>query len=1357
MKKPRLFFITVLVLLIINTAFFIAWYGFDLQGSVKRMIERELSNTLEGNFSIGEFSIGDRQIIASRLRFKHRKDEYNFEVEQLRIRYNLLLLLLTKFDLGRGILSVEIEKPIAQIKYEPTDEPRSSSTPFEIPDLTKYFKQLRVSNGSALLHLGINTSSDSIQVLVVSERISDLSLTLDNDTSSHVNLSMRIGKKGTIKAKGELNMGAIHKAELELEAYSPSQIVHDLVKDFHCEISGQAKLHQEHNKAPLQLSYNTILWNTSGNVYGQTLLVPYLSARGSLKELSMDISESSIGASRLAGSIYIGDLDQKASLSAQVKIPALDTSIFFDSLRGLVRGTADIQGSLKKPIVSLKLAADELHYLDYKVSDLSVKADYQEQVIVFDIQNLEYEQHKIQSIGSYDIDTQQLKGSMNLSPVLSAAPVSIRSDVKFDVTFIGSYPIADIELQSLDAVYAKYHSGLSRGKVKLAPLFIDGSLKHYLADIDIQSQNGLSVNAIGDVISRSATAKVQFDKLLLNKVVNDSSISHYKPYLDGELVLILNGNNISGGIETILKTDAEIRFAGSVISKFSYDIDQKSGTLLFESANSSFNDQEFDISFFANLLDSTLSVSNLNLNDRINLSGKIDLAHPETFCADMVIKNISTDYLQGYIDFTGIVLPSVEHINMEIKYNLCDTREIYGKLELSGINIDPLKTLNSTLLLEGTERNFGITGAISDGYNTMLKIDGKANLVPQINVDVTATTDKLAIRNLIKELPIFAHLDSKLQISYKDILGEQEDLTISAILSSENAVFREYVIDSVRVDIVQRPNVLKVNEVRLYAKNLAELNANGALDYNLLSGTFFEGDSELYLNMSVELMRWLTNNIPYFENAKGSTSLECTIGTQEDQFSVISGNLMISNGFFKLKDQMESISDFRLHGTFENNRFTLSDARFDVGQGKVFIRNYFDPEPSDHFMVGPLDLGIWQVRTNSNGILVNVPYYSPPRTLTKVILQGRNSDFITVKGPFDDMKILGDAYVSNTSAVYPSNTDNLMKLINTVRESATSSSNDGDESAPLPFVLDAMIIVQDNARYVTYPLNIEVNPNSFLHLIYDGQDFSVRDASFISERGTIDFLGTLFNVDFVNVSIVEAQNITNIDGTFYKRAADGTMVTLRVSTSRDSEKPFLSRLEFTLSSDNPQDRTITHIISRLRYNESIEDLNPDQRNSLLQDEALNMISQNLNTSILTPFLHPLENRIRRTLRLDSFTIRAGFIQNLFNEYTTDSSQLAQYTDLKQIDSDLMEFSSSILLNNLSVSMSKYLGRKMFIDYQFELQEATDLSKKTKILISHDTSLRMMLPLRFRIAYTLKYEPLDESLSHEVRLQRSFRF
>ncbi|MDD2332734.1 MAG: hypothetical protein PHI68_08815, partial [Candidatus Cloacimonetes bacterium] len=384
-----------------------------------------------------------------------------------------------------------------------------------------------------------------------------------------------------------------------------------------------------------------------------------------------------------------------------------------------------------------------------------------------------------------------------------------------------------------------------------------------------------------------------------------------------------------------------------------------------------------------------------------------------------------------------------------------------------------------------------------------------------------------------------------------------------------------------------------------------------------------------------------------------------------------------------------------------------------------------------------------------------IPGFTLPKTTTTIALKGRNSRYASISGPFDDMKILGDLTISDSSVVFPPNTENLLKMINSVRDVGKPKKK--SDPQPLPFNLDLMVDLQENLRYVTFPVNIEIMSNSYIHVVYDGNKWIVNDALFASEKGNIDFFGTIFQVDFLSFRIVDAQDLMSVDGDFISRTADGTVVTLNVRTDSDLSKDFLNRISFNLVSDNPDDVSATQILSRLRYNRSMEDLTPEEKQSLLQDEALGIVSQSLNSTLLAPVFYPIQNRIRRFLRLDAFTIQAGFIQNLFTEYQTDSQQLSEIVDMKQLNSDIVQFSSSILLNNLSIGMSKYLGRKIYLDYNFKLQEATDIYSKTQILVRHDTGIRVVLPERLRLSYTFTYEPVEEDVIHEIMLQRSFRF
>ncbi|MCK7532241.1 MAG: hypothetical protein MZV63_15040 [Marinilabiliales bacterium] len=76
----------------------------------------------------------------------------------------------------------------------------------------------------------------------------------------------------------------------------------------------------------------------------------------------------------------------------------------------------------------------------------------------------------------------------------------------------------------------------------------------------------------------------------------------------------------------------------------------------------------------------------------------------------------------------------------------------------------------------------------------------------------------------------------------------------------------------------------------------------------------------------------------------------------------------------------------------------------------------------------------------------------------------------------------------------------------------------------------------------------------------------------------------------------------------------------------------------------------------------MEDLSPYQRQNLLQDEAMQLISTSVSTTYVSQFLSPFENKIRSFLKLDSFSIRTGFIQNLFVEFASQKDPNQRFGD-----------------------------------------------------------------------------------------------
>jgi hypothetical protein len=139
---------------------------------------------------------------------------------------------------------------------------------------------------------------------------------------------------------------------------------------------------------------------------------------------------------------------------------------------------------------------------------------------------------------------------------------------------------------------------------------------------------------------------------------------------------------------------------------------------------------------------------------------------------------------------------------------------------------------------------------------------------------------------------------------------------------------------------------------------------------------------------------------------------------------------------------------------------------------------------------------------------------------------------------------------------------------------------------------------------------------------------------------------------------------------------------------------------------------------------------------------------------MDPLLSPVENWIRKTLKLDYFHLQTDLVQNLFASYSSDDK--SQYEVFDE-SNEIAKFSSELFLNNLSVSMGRYITRDLFLDYETRVEKSQDIALQTEMGIFHEFSLRYQLPYKFRILYRYKIMPFTEENPHEIMLERSFRF
>ncbi|HPV14495.1 MAG TPA: hypothetical protein PL126_02440 [Candidatus Cloacimonadota bacterium] len=1358
MKRSRSFLIFVVILLVINAIFFTAWYGFGGKNWAKGMIERLGGKALGGKLTIEGFNLGERQAYLENVSFAATDSSLSFDVRRVEVRYNLFKFIFSRFKLKHILDRVEVDSPVVRLKIVPSEEEKPPSPPFRFPDLSNYFNHVEVKNGAVSLDLGIALEFGGGELLQIKQSLNNINITAVNEDKIKLDLSANMPGEGKLKVQGSLIKDRLELATAQISSFKPQYIHHAALGYPRSMIGLQVEATQATADDDIVFNGKLMAWNTTALLLQEhAVTLPFLSAEMQDNHLSVALSTSNLGNSKVGGHFEIQDPLGKLHLDSGMVNANLDLSMISPELSGFVEANIQAQGTIKQPEASVTARSAGINVAGIRFENIALKGSFSDDLLQFTDLTVQLMEHNVAAKGSLDPFSLSIKTDLNIVPQRANQDLALKTKAKVDVDLYEALPQIGAEFLSLSVKKGSSSLDNFSGYVNLIPA-TEGAQQSYYLDCDLSSPDGQLISAVGDILNRSLAVDVDVHPIDLAGIYPHEMLTRFAPSVGGKISGFMHQDNIAAQTELrIVANNDELRLDTQLNLSGSYNLSTSRAGVYASTTDGSLNGEELNFEVIATLEDGTLNLGSLQLNEMLRATAKVPLDDIMDSTASFYLKDVSTEQIQRYVPQYTSFLPDISGVQLTGTFD----QELDAILSVGAVRIDGLKPMSANLTLRGPPENVAVMGKLKAGNKELPLKDAKLDFINGFSLDAKGIAQNFPLTEVLEDIPLQLNVSGEVGFSFGTEDSRLPGMNISADVSAPKLSFEGVPeLHNIRLIASQSDRLLQVDTLYVASSDLGELKASGALDYNLTSGSFFEGKNQLDVQADLSLFEFLKAQVPMILDASGRSNLSASIGVNEDKFVIKSGNIDLRNGYLQIKDQTEPIRALNLAASITDNRLSIDRANLLMGKGRLRFFNDFDEEPTNHFFVGLLDLGILKLGTDEPGLLVNIPEFTAPRTLTKVMLKGRNDQWFTVSGPFDDMSIKGDVYVSDAHALYPPKTDNLLNLVYSFRGAFTKSDNNGqmtDEPMPLPFKLDLIIQLEDNIRYVTYPASMDIKPGGFLHLIYDGHEFVAKEAAFNSEKGKIDFLGTVFEAEYLNISIVDAQDLFIIDGSFIKRSPDGTIIVLSVTTDRDVSKPLMERLQFNLSSDNPTDQSITDILARMRYSGSSEGMKAGQETLDLQDEALMLLSDNINASILSPMLYPLENEIRRALKLDGFSIKAGFIQNLFSQYSSNPNQFVEYGDTNHFLDDVNQFGASILLNNLSISASKYLGRKMFLDYTLSLQEATDLQRRTRILVSHDTALRLLLPHQFRLEYTFKYEPRETNLSHELMLARSFRF
>ncbi|MBN1327593.1 MAG: hypothetical protein JW996_06555, partial [Candidatus Cloacimonetes bacterium] len=1137
-----------------------------------------------------------------------------------------------------------------------------------------------------------------------------ISFTAIQADSSNFQAEFEIKKNG--KITGNLKATQIEPDSLLISYFDETKLRFDL----------DLELFQD------SLSYNGTLFDLEIDKAGFPLTAEQLVFSGNSETLSLVFPEITVNQAAFTGTLQINDLDQEKFLKGRLESQKIDVGDYSDNFNGNLKAIFNVSGTLPLPVIEFAIISPEIDFHNELFSSCTMNGTFQNRKITVDSLKFLWHNNEIKSEGYYNLE--------------GNAGYQVNSE-EFKVNYNGLIIDGNLEINGMISEKHTAEMHLERISVNWHDIRIeDLELTAELRDNDfigrlISLDKDLEITATGNFKQESWETLIRLRRLNLNNYLATDNL----PLISGNINLTRTSHDLIASTALTVYDQDFGKLNGRIIADLFTDYQQQKSEFKLYSKNLKFNYEtlEFDLEGEGSL--DSLRTTRFAINKEIFSDAWVKFRPQIEFGFDLLGNNIEiTRYLEYFFEdsFTDQFEGNVD---FDISFISENEGNAKGNIQLQSVRYRDLDSLNVELEFEGTLDHIE-TNNFNFFYHDykIAELSSQISLTPALDIFLDGEITELDLQKLFIEIDLQGKLNSAFSYfhnPYSDRLELWAEIN-DAVLNGEP-------LNSLSISFVQSDSLLTLHHFNLSGPGKFNLNCSGEIGYNILNNNYIPESGVIELTGNGDLLRLLADQFEQIESASSKTEFNMIIGTGDNGLSMRTGQFSLSRGEMKLTDQLIPMENIETDFIVENDSLHIDTCKFMLGTGHIYLDNVITGTDKDFFL-GMINLGQFLVHTGENAVLFHLDKYMPANTVANTVITGRNTDYLTISGPFDEIEILGDIHFSNGYGIFPSETENLLKVFSKI------SGDESENVSGLPLKLDLMLYFDQNVYYVTYPLNLLVNEGSYLHLIYSEDNFWVKDAYFISEQGTIDIFGTLLNADYVQVTHSQFDLNPRIKATFYKIASDGTLITLEVMNLAEIKSSSSFKLDFKLTSDNPTDSRMD-ILALLRYGRRVDEISGPQKKTMLQDEVLQIAGFGIESAFMEPLISPLENWIRQALKLDFFHLQTNLIQNIFNRYSSDETDYI----VDEEGSRQTQLTSDIFLDNLSIGMGKYLSRKLFLDYKVQFEKPQNLALSSEIGVYHNISLRYDLPLRLKLVYKFSVLPFDESDAHELSLERSFRF
>lgn len=1318
MKNRKWLLIIVSIVMIVNISFFFIIRLSIVNDLVEKKVSKYISENLQAEVQFGNFTFNDKQLRITDLQVSSL-GIFSLAVKQIYIEYNLPQLLLSNFKHLQAIKHIKIFEPTINYIIKPSiQEEKKEGEKGKIPNIAEFFKKLDIYDGT----VKIVYISGQIQA---EKELHDLNLSIVNRTDSKLTLHCIGTKSDSIYIEALLFDGALKEATLKLTDFNLENIELPDVKDFAAIMDFTLSYKNK------KFEYDGVLKHIRVETFDRIGTAHSVDFSGNESDLFCHFQDFALDGNKLQLEAVIEKIftDQR-KLTATLEAKQIPLHKYTDQVEGFADLKAKVQGSFDNLLITVDAHSDFIFSQNQMISDVEINGKMQQNQISFSLLNADWEDNTITGTGTYQIG-KELNIDLQ-SPGLSwqYGENKIKGDLTGNINYKDKLT-AVLELQNCE---------LNNPEFKLSNLTLYASMddKDFVATLQ-RANKDLQISCRGFLNPPAIEAQIKFKRFDLKNFLNNSNL----PIISGNLDVTASEFSI------ILDSDLRAydrdfgKLNGRISTNFVADLANDKTALSLRTHNGKFNYETFDLNLIAEGTLDSIRTKLFTINKVLNIDAWCKLKPELQYGMNLQSENLKVkdiaQYFMNYYTYSELQ----GNADVQMQYDSRNNGLINGNISFEKFKIGNMKDFNGQLIITGTNNLISLQNSyVNCSEDRVLDFSGDISLLPEFKVNATGALVNVSLKNIFP--------DSKLKGNVSGFFNfhkNSQSQTLTAEFQAENLKNNDLEVDRINLRLTQTDSLLTIHELLLENEKLFKLNGSGSIGYNFLTSTIHPDSNTVDLSFKGDLLEFIAEQSEAIKSGKSDCEFNLKFGIVETEVFIEEGNFKLIKGKLNIKDQPSEIDKISLIFNIENNLMNLDEFEMKIGDGKLYIKNEITGTDLD-FILGSLNLGIFKIKTNNTGLTVYIPQYTPKSSFLNAVISGRNSDYLEVTGPFDDLKIYGDVVVFNGDLIYPPDTDNLMNLFNTSKPVTRTDS----EVNPLPISFDILLHVGENVRYVTFPVDVKIQEDGYLHLKYANSEFQKPEGLFSAEEGSVDMFGTTLILDFMQVQINQFGSGATVSGVFYKKASDGTLITLEIYNDNSGAGSF-GNLKFVLKSDNPADLT-TDILAKLRYNRTMDEISPAQKKSLLQDEVIQIAGLGIESAVLDPLISPVENTLRQIFRLDYFHLQTDLIQNLFASYSSENK--SQYT-MTEEQSQVDRFTSEMFLNNLSVSAGKYLSRKVFFDYELRMEKQDEIISKTNLGIFQNFKLRYDLPMKFKISYQYIILPFDEINQHQVGLERSFKF